>query len=85
MEPIPGPSQPYTAGRMRNRVASLREDRNWSQAELARQLGVSRQTVNAVENDRHDPSLNLAFKMSRVFGFPIEDLFLPDLEEPGEG
>ena len=53
----------------------LRAEREWSQAELAERLGVSRQTVNAVETGRYDPSLPLAFKIARVFGAQIEELF----------
>lgn len=60
---------------MNNRLKVLRAERNWSQAELAEQLGVSRQTVNALETGRYDPSLPLAFKIARVFGQPIESIF----------
>lgn len=60
---------------MNNRLKVLRAERNWSQAELAEQLGVSRQTVNALETGRYDPSLPLAFKIGRVFGQPIESIF----------
>lgn len=60
---------------MRSRVRELREARGWSQAALAERLGVSRQTVNAIETDKYDPSLPLAFKLSRVFGQPIESIF----------
>ncbi len=62
---------------MRNRLRELRAARRWSQADLADRLGVSRQTVNALENGRYDPSLPLAFKIAEVFGEPIESLFLP--------
>ena len=62
---------------MRNRLRERRAARRWSQADLADRLGVSRQTVNALENGRYDPSLPLAFKISEVFGEPIESLFLP--------
>ena len=61
---------------MRNRLRELRAARRWSQADLADRLGVSRQTVNALENGRYDPSLPLAFKIAEVFGEPIESLFL---------
>jgi len=64
---------------MKNRLKVLRAERDWSQAELARQLGVSRQTVNAIETGKYDPSLPLAFRMGRLFGLPVEDIF-----EPGE-
>jgi putative transcriptional regulator len=60
---------------MNNRLKVLRAERNWSQADLAEALGVSRQTVNALETGRYDPSLPLAFKIARVFGQPIETIF----------
>ncbi|MBL0968856.1 MAG: helix-turn-helix transcriptional regulator [Brevundimonas sp.] len=60
---------------MNNRLKVLRAERNWSQADLAEALGVSRQTVNALETGRYDPSLPLAFKIGRVFGQPIESIF----------
>jgi putative transcriptional regulator len=63
---------------MRNRLPILRAERGWSQAELAAHLGVSRQTVNAIEKERYDPSLPLAFKFAEVFGTPIEQIFEPD-------
>lgn len=63
---------------MRNDIRELRTERRWSQAELADALGVSRQTVLALEKGRYDPSLPLAFTISRVFGKPIEELFHPD-------
>ncbi|MBX9575136.1 MAG: helix-turn-helix transcriptional regulator [Caulobacteraceae bacterium] len=63
---------------MNNRLKILRAERDWSQADLADQLGVSRQTVNALETGRYDPSLPLAFKIARVFGQPIEAIFLED-------
>ncbi|MCY3812313.1 MAG: helix-turn-helix transcriptional regulator [Gammaproteobacteria bacterium] len=63
---------------MKNRLKVLRAERDWSQAELAKRLGVSRQTVNAIERGKYDPSLPLAFKMSRVLGQPIESMFYPD-------
>ena len=63
---------------MNNKLKVLRAERNWSQADLAEQLGVSRQTVNALETGRYDPSLPLAFKIARVFGQPIEAIFLED-------
>ena len=65
---------------MRSRLRHLREERGWSQGELARRLGVSRQTVNAIETEKYDPSLPLAFKVARVFRLAIEDVF----EEPGQ-
>lgn len=60
---------------MKNRLRVLRAERRWTQAELARELEVSRQTVNAIETEKYDPSLPLAFRISRVFGQPIEDIF----------
>lgn len=63
---------------MKNRLKSLRAERGWSQADLAEALGVSRQTVNALETGRYDPSLPLAFRIARVFGQPIEAIFLED-------
>jgi putative transcriptional regulator len=61
-----------------NRLRVLRAERDWSQAELAERLGVSRQTVNAVETGKYDPSLPLAFKLAQLFGLRIEDVFQPD-------
>ena len=60
---------------MKNILPSLREQKEWSQGELAQRLGVSRQTVNALEKGRYDPSLPLAFKISRLFKCRIEDIF----------
>jgi putative transcriptional regulator len=60
---------------MNNHLKTLRAERNWSQADLAAALGVSRQTVNALETGRYDPSLPLAFKIARVFDQPIEAIF----------
>ena len=60
---------------MNNRLKVLRAERDWSQADLADQLGVSRQTVNALETGRYDPSLPRAFKIARTFGLAIEDIF----------
>jgi putative transcriptional regulator len=62
----------------------LRAERDWSQADLAERLEVSRQSVNAIETGKFDPSLPLAFKLARLFGRPIEDIFL-DGEEETEG
>jgi putative transcriptional regulator len=62
---------------MKNRLHVLRAERGWSQAELARRLGVSRQTVNAIETDRYDPSLPLAFGIAHAFGKLIEEVFEP--------
>lgn len=66
---------------MKNRLKVLRAERNWSQAELAERLGVSRQTVNAIETGKYDPSLPLAFKIARLFESTIEAIFDP---EPGD-
>lgn len=63
---------------MNNRLRELRAARRWSQADLADLLDVSRQTVNAIETGRYDPSLPLAFKIAEVFGDRIESLFFPD-------
>ena len=60
---------------MKNRLKVLRAERDWSQADLAARLGVSRQAVNAVETGKYDPSLPLAFKLARVFGMSIEEIF----------
>ena len=60
---------------MKNQVRVLRGERGWSQGELGERLGVSRQTVNAIEQDKYDPSLPLAFKIARLFGRPIETIF----------
>jgi len=63
---------------VRNRLKVLRAERNWSQAQLAQALGVSRQTTNAIETGRYDPSLPLAFAIAAVFALPIEEIFFPD-------
>lgn len=63
---------------MRNRLKVLRAERNWSQADLADKLDVSRQSVNAIETGKYDPSLPLAFKIAGVFGLPIEQIFSAD-------
>lgn len=60
---------------MKNSLRILRAERSWSQAELAEKLGVSRQSVNAIETGKFDPSLPLAFKLSRLFQLPIESIF----------
>ena len=60
---------------MKNRLKLLRAERDWTQANLADQLGVSRQTVNAIEKGKFDPSLPLAFKVARLFDLSIEDIF----------
>lgn len=63
---------------MRNILRDLRTGRGWSQAVLAERLGVSRQTVNALETGRYDPSLPLAFSIGRLFGRPVEEIFFDD-------
>jgi putative transcriptional regulator len=63
---------------MDNRLKVLRAGRDWSQADLAERLSVSRQTVNAIETGRYDPSLPLAFKIARLFAAPIETIFQDD-------
>ena len=63
---------------MKNLMRELRTDRGWSQGELADQLEVSRQTVNAIETGKYDPSLPLAFSIAKLFGKPIEKIFTAD-------
>lgn len=63
---------------MKNRLRLLRAERDWSQADLAERLEVSRQTVNALETGKYDPSLPLAFKIARLFNLSIEAIFQPD-------
>lgn len=62
---------------MKNKLRVLRAERNWSQEVLATKLGVSRQTVNAIENEKYDPSLPLAFKIADLFESRIEEIFTP--------
>lgn len=62
---------------MKNQLKVLRAERDWSQAELATRAGVSRQTINAVETGKYDPSLTLAFKLAEIFEQPIEAIFNP--------
>ena len=62
---------------MDSRVRELREAQGWSQGELAERLAVSRQTINAIETGKYDPSLPLAFRIARLFGQPLEAIFLP--------
>jgi len=63
---------------VKNRLRVLRAEREWSQAELSDKLEVSRQTVNAIETERYDPSLPLAFRIARLFGKRIEEVFEPE-------
>lgn len=65
---------------MNNRIQQLRAERKWSQADLAAHLKVSRQTVNALERGRYDPSLPLAFSIAQLFGVAIEEVFQPEGE-----
>lgn len=65
---------------MKNRIRVLRAEKGWSQAELAERVGVSRNSINAIENGKLDPSLPLAFRIAEVFGLKIEDVFLRDEE-----
>jgi putative transcriptional regulator len=69
---------------MKNRLRVLRAERDWSQAELADRLHVSRQTVNAIETGKYDPSLPLAFSIARVFNRPIEAIFEPASESDSQ-
>jgi putative transcriptional regulator len=69
---------------MKNRLRVLRAERGWSQADLAERLQVSRQSVNAIETGRFDPSLPLAFKLAKLFDRSIEDLFTGDQPQAGE-
>ncbi len=63
---------------MRNRLKVLRAERDWTQEELARQLDVSRQAINAIETGKYDPSLPLALKIGRLFSRPVEEIFFPE-------
>ena len=65
---------------MKNRLKVLRAERDWTQADLAARLEVSRQTVNALEKGKYDPSLPLAFKIAHVFSAPIEEIFIHETE-----
>jgi putative transcriptional regulator len=63
---------------MKNRLRDLRAERGWSQADLAEKLDVSRQTINAIETEKYDPSLPLAFKIAELFQMNIEEIFVPN-------
>ena len=63
---------------MKNRLREMRAERKWSQGDLAEKLGVSRQTINAIETEKYDPSLPLAFKIGHLFNQPIERIFTPE-------
>ena len=62
---------------MKNRLKILRAERSWTQSDLAEAMDVTRQTVHAIEKGKYDPSLPLAFRIARVFGMPIEQIFFP--------
>lgn len=66
---------------MRNRLRELRGERAWTQGDVAQRLGVSRQTINAIETGKFDPSLPVAFKLARLFDLPIEQMFSDEPEE----
>ena len=66
---------------MKNRLKVLRAERNWSQQDLATELGVSRQTINAIETEKYDPSLPLALKIGRLFGQCVEKIFIAEESE----
>lgn len=68
---------------MKNRLKVLRAERDWTQADLAEKVGVSRQTINSVEKGKYDPSLPLAFQLARFFESTIEDIFYPSFGETG--
>jgi len=63
---------------VRNRLKVLRAERDWTQEDLARQAGVSRQAINAIETGKYDPSLPLAFRLGRIFAMPVEKIFFPE-------
>ena len=65
---------------MKNRLKVLRADRDWTQADLADRLHVTRQTINAIEKGKYDPSLRLAFKIAVLFELPIEEIFSPETD-----
>ena len=63
---------------MKNRIKVLRAEKNWSQAELAERIGIARQSLNAIENGKADPSLPLGMRIAKVFGVKVEDVFSDD-------
>lgn len=67
---------------MKNRLKVLRAEHGWNQSDLAEKLSVSRQTINAIETERYDPSLPLAFAIAKLFALPIEQIFLSDAGDP---
>ena len=66
---------------MRNRIRVLRAERNWSQADVAEQLGIARQTINALETGKYAPSLPLAFRIAKLFATPVDQVFDPESAE----
>lgn len=72
----------YVEVPVKNKLRVLRAQHNWSQAQLAKQAGVSRQTINAIETGKYDPSLPLAFKLAKIFNSSIEAIFEPDDFDP---
>jgi putative transcriptional regulator len=70
---------------MNNRLRALRADRRWSQSDLAERLGVSRQSVNAIETGKYDPSLPLAFRIAELFGLSIEQVFVSPTQHQSRG
>ena len=66
---------------MKNRIHVLRAEQRWTQAELAERLNVSRQTINALETEKYDPSLQLAFGIAKLFGKPMEEIFLFEADD----
>jgi putative transcriptional regulator len=68
---------------MRNRITELRAAHGWTQGDLAQRLGVSRQSINAIETGKFDPSLPLAFRLARLFDSAIEDIFIDESTQPG--
>ncbi|OIN65896.1 transcriptional regulator [Exiguobacterium sp. KRL4] len=69
---------------MKNRLKALREARKWSQGDLAKALGVSRQTIISIEKERYNPSLELAFSIAALFDYPIEAIFIPESKKKGD-
>jgi len=67
---------------VKNRIHVLRAERRWTQAELAERLNVSRQTINALETEKYDPSLPLAFSIARLFSRPLDQIFIYEADEP---
>ena len=70
---------------MKNRLKVLRAEQDWTQEDLASRVGASRQTINSIETGKYDPSLPLAFKLARLFGRPIEEIFEADKDGTSQG